>query len=67
LITSHRLDLGFLVRIRRKFLDLLCCETLQFARIDPPCVSNLTLVDNLTAGGSTIAASMDTAFAFFAV
>jgi hypothetical protein len=29
LITSPRLDLGFLVRIRRKFFDLLCCETLQ--------------------------------------
>jgi hypothetical protein len=28
LITSPRLDLGFLVRIRRKFFDLLCCETL---------------------------------------
>jgi hypothetical protein len=30
LITSPRLDLGFLVRIRRNFFDLLCCETLQW-------------------------------------
>jgi hypothetical protein len=29
LITSPRLDLGFLVRIRRKFFDLLCYETHQ--------------------------------------
>jgi hypothetical protein len=28
LITSPRLDLGFLVRIRRIFFDLLCCESL---------------------------------------
>jgi hypothetical protein len=27
LITSPRLYLGLLVRIRRKFFDLLCCET----------------------------------------
>jgi hypothetical protein len=31
LITSPRLDLGFLVRIRRNFFDLLCCETLQIS------------------------------------
>jgi transposase InsO family protein len=31
LITSPRLDLGFLVRIHRKFFDLLCCETLHEA------------------------------------
>jgi hypothetical protein len=30
LIISPRLDLGFLVRIRRKFFDLLYCETLQW-------------------------------------
>jgi hypothetical protein len=29
LITSPRLDLGFLVRIRRNFFDLLCCKTLH--------------------------------------
>jgi hypothetical protein len=30
LITSPRLDLGFLVRIHREILDLLCCKTLQW-------------------------------------
>jgi hypothetical protein len=30
LITSPRLDLSFLVCIRRKIFDLLCCETLQW-------------------------------------
>jgi hypothetical protein len=29
LITSPRLDLGFLIRICRKFFNLLCCESLQ--------------------------------------
>jgi hypothetical protein len=29
LITSPRLDLGFLVRIRKNFFDLLCCKTFQ--------------------------------------
>jgi hypothetical protein len=29
LITSPRLDLGFLVRIRKKKFDLLCCKTFQ--------------------------------------